>query len=427
MQGAGHRLRKVLGDVLASMAVVIAGLLLCSLTFAQNASAEPIKVGFSLPLTGPEAENGKQLLLALELWRDDVNASGGLLGRPVDLVYYDDAGNPGQVPRLYYRLISDDRADLLLGPYGRSTGAAAMRTLLNFGRVTIGFLGIGVNRVFSYRRYFAMTPTGSEGVKALSNGFFDLAAEQEPKPRTVSILAANNELMAVSAAAANENASAYGFDVIYEKSFPVATKDFTSVVQAAKSINADVVFIATDQRDTLGILQTVNRLGLTPKMLGGYMTGLASGPIKEQLGPQLNGIVSAENFGLAKSLRFPGIADVLKRYRAAAAREQADPLGYDVAPFGYSAGQVLAQAVKATQSLDPDKLADYMHHHSFSTVLGNIAFNEEGEWTDPRVLFTQFQNVANVEQFAGDEVQPILWPPRYATGHIIYPYITAKQ
>src|SRR5262249_40009510 len=85
--------------------------------WAASRAADPIKVGFSMALTGGVAPNGKQNLLALEIWRDDVNARGGLLGRPVELVYYDDQSNPNNVPGIYTKLLSVDNVDLLLGPY----------------------------------------------------------------------------------------------------------------------------------------------------------------------------------------------------------------------------------------------------------------------------------------------------------------------
>ena len=92
-------------------------------------------------------------------------------------------------------------------------------------------------------------------------------------------------------------------------------------------------------------------------------------------------------------------------------------------------GQILAQAVEATGSLDQNALADYMHSHSFQTVAGEIAFAKDGEWAKPRTVFTQFQNVApnDVEQFAAGSKQPILWPPEFKTGDMIYPYANAKK
>ena len=97
----------------AALTLVLAGMLAAP----PARAADPIKVGFSMALTGAVAPNGKQNLLALEIWRDDVNAKGGLLGRPVELVYYDDQSNPNNVPGIYTKLISVDKVDLLIGPY----------------------------------------------------------------------------------------------------------------------------------------------------------------------------------------------------------------------------------------------------------------------------------------------------------------------
>jgi branched-chain amino acid transport system substrate-binding protein len=138
---------------------------------APARAADPIKVGFSMALTGSVAQNGKQLIIALELWRDDVNANGGLLGRPVQLVYYDDQSNPGNVPGIYTKLITIDKVDLLLGPYATNMAAAAMPVIMQHNMMTISILAVDVNRHFHYSRYFDMIPVGPEGTKAFSRGF----------------------------------------------------------------------------------------------------------------------------------------------------------------------------------------------------------------------------------------------------------------
>jgi len=143
---------------------------------APARAADPIKVGFSMALTGSVAQNGKQLIIALELWRDDVNANGGLLGRPVQLVYYDDQSNPANVPAIYTKLITVDKVDLLLGPYATNMAAAAMPVIMQHNMTTISILAVNVNRHFHYSRYFDMIPVGPEGTKAFSRGFFSLAA-----------------------------------------------------------------------------------------------------------------------------------------------------------------------------------------------------------------------------------------------------------
>src|SRR6266571_9312179 len=147
------------------VAAVAAVVTLSFALFGSARAADPIKVGFSMALTGSVAQNGKQLIIALELWRDDVNAHGGLLGRPVELVYYDDQSNPTNVPGIYTKLITVDKVDLLLGPYATNMAAAAVPVVMQHNMTTITMLAIGVNSHFNYPKYFSMVPVGPEGVK----------------------------------------------------------------------------------------------------------------------------------------------------------------------------------------------------------------------------------------------------------------------
>jgi branched-chain amino acid transport system substrate-binding protein len=307
--------------------------------------------------------------------------------------------------------------------------AAAMPVIMENNKTTITIFGVGVNRHFNYGRYFSMVPVGPEGVKAFSKGFFELAAAQQPKPQTVAMLSADAEFAKTSADGARENAATYGFKIVYDKSYPPATTDFAPTVRAVQATGADIVFVAAYPPDSVGIVRAAHEIGLAPKMFGGTMIGLLITPIKAQLGPILDGIVIMESFVPAPTFDFPGLAEVLKRYRAMAAGEKLDPFGYGFVPFGYAAGQILAQAVEGTKSLDQNALADYIHSHSFATVAGEITFAKDGEWAKPRTVYTQFQNVApnDVEQFATGSKQPILWPPEYKTGDMIYPYAAARK
>ncbi len=413
-------------SVVASLAATLLSALLAR---TPAGAAEPIKVGFSMALTGAVAQNGKQLIIALELWRDDVNAHGGLLGRPVQLVYYDDQSNPANVPNIYTKLISVDKVDLLLGPYATNMAAPAMPVIMDHNMTTISILAIGVNRHFNYARYFSMVPVGPAGVKAFSEGFFDLAAAQQPKPQTVALVAADAEFSKTSVDGARENAKARGFRIVYDQSYPPSTTDFAPVMRAVQAANPDVVFVAAYPPDTVGIVRAAQEIGLKPKMFGGTMIGLLITPIKMQLGPLLDGIVIMESFVPAPTFNFSGVADVLTRYRDKAKGQQIDPLGYAFVPFGYAAGQVLAQAVEGTKSLDHNKLAEYIHGHTFATVVGDVAYGKDGEWAAPRTLFTQFQNVAanDLDQFRTGKVQPVLWPEKYKTGTIVYPYAAARK
>ena len=137
-------------------------------------AAEPIKVGFSMALTGGLAVNGKQCLLALQIWRDDVNAKGGLLGRPVELVYYDDQSNPSNVPGIYTKLIDVDKVDLVVGPYATNMVAPALPVIMQHNLVDVSIQALDVNSEFHYGRYFATLPVGQNPKLAFAEGFFDI-------------------------------------------------------------------------------------------------------------------------------------------------------------------------------------------------------------------------------------------------------------
>jgi len=402
---------------------------LVGLTGAAAQSGNPIKVGMSLALTGAGAPAGKMLQAAIEMWRDDVNAKGGLIGRPVEVIVYDDQSNPANVPNLYTKLITVDKADLLLGPYGTNYVAPVMPTIIQNKKLLISYTAIGINDQYHYDKYFSMVPVGSDGVNAFSKGFFELAAQQNPKPQTVAIIAADAEFAQSAAQGAREELKKHGFKLVYDKSYPPSTTDFTPVMRAVQAANADIVYAGAYPPDSVGLVRAANEIGLNPKMFGGALIGQLVTPIKAQLGPVQNGLVITESFVPSPKLNFPGLDDVMKRYQAKAGELKTDPIGFAFVPFGYTNGQILQQAVTATKSLDHEVLAKYIHANSFKTVVGEISFGKDGEWSKPRMVVTQFQNIepSNVEQFKSGVKQPILWPPEYKTGTMIYPYEAARK
>src|SRR5258707_1380508 len=368
--------RKALGAVAAAL---LAGLCWSSDAMAQ--SGNPIKVGMSLALTGAGAPAGKMLQAAVELWRDDVNAKGGLLGRPVEIIVYDDQSTPASVPGLYTKLISVDKADLLLGPYGTNFVAPVMPTIIQNKKMLISFTAIGINDQYHYDKYFSMVPVGSDGVNAFSKGFFEMAAKQNPKPQTVAIIAADAEFAQAAAQGAREELKKHGFKLIFDKSYPPNTTDFTPVMRAVQAANADIVYAGAYPPDSVGLVRAANEVGLNPKMFGGAMIGMLVTTLKVQLGPITNGIVITESFVPSPKLNFPGLDDLMKRYQAKAPELKTDAIGFAFVPFGYTNGQILDQAVTATKSLDHDMLAKYIHGHSFKTVVGELSFGKDGEWS----------------------------------------------
>ena len=143
-----------------------------------------------------------------------------------------------------------------------------------------------------------------------------------------------------------------------------------------------------------------------------------------QLGDKLNRVVNYHLYVPSPKMKFPGIEEFLKTYQARAPQQGTDPLGFYQPPFAYAAMQVLEQAVKATGSLDDGKLADYIHKSAFNTIVGEIRFDEKGEWAKPRLLMVQFQNVqgGNLDQYMTSGKQVILYPPGYKDGELQQPF-----
>jgi branched-chain amino acid transport system substrate-binding protein len=420
MNGRRHALRSLAAAALAS---------LIGLTGAAAQSGNPIKVGVGLSLTGGSAPAGKMIQAALDIWRDDVNAKGGLLGRPVEIIAYDDQSAPANVPGIYTKLITVDKADLLLGPYATNFVAPAMPTIMQNNKMTISFTAIGINRHFNYPKYFSMVPVGPDGVNAFSKGFFEVASQQKPKPQTVALLGADAEFARSAIDGAKEELKKHGFKVIYEQSYPPATTDFTPMLRAIQAANADIVYIGAYPPDNVGIIRAANEIGLTPKMFGGAMIGMLITPIRVQLGPIANGLIIVETFLPSPKLQFAGLDSVMQRYQAKAGELKTDPLGFAFVPIGYAAGQILAKAVTETKSLDHDKLAAYLSANPFDTVVGQVKFAKDGEWTEARQFTTQVQNVTpnNLDQFRDGAKTPVLWPPAFKSGDIIYPYADARK
>jgi branched-chain amino acid transport system substrate-binding protein len=412
-----------------SLAVSAAALALaCGAASAQAPSGEPIKIGFGMSLTGPLAANGKSSLLAMKIWEEDTNAKGGLLGRPVKLVYYDDQSTPSSVPGLYSKLLDVDKVDLIVSGYASTQIAAAMPVAISKKKLIISLFGTGINDEFRYDRYFSMIPNGPTPKPAFTRGFFKVAEAQKPKPQTIAIAMADAEFGRNACEGAAENAKTAGFKVVYSRTYPPATTDFTPIVRAVQALNPDLFVVCSYPLDSVGMVKAMNEVGFKPKMWGGAMVGLQATVFKTQLGPLLNGLVNFETWLPHKTMEFPGSMDLIKKYQARAGAEGVDPLGYYMPVWAYAYLQVLGQAVEGTKSLDDGKLADYIRNNTFKTTVGDVKFGKGGEWAVERVMAVQFQGIKSnsIEEFRKLDTMPVLYPPEYKSGDVIYPYEKAK-
>jgi len=393
---------------------------------AQN----PITIGFGMALTGGLAPIGKAALLAMQIWEAETNAKGGVLGRPVKLVFYDDQSNPSTIPGIYTKLLDVDKVDLVVSGYATNMIAPAMPIIIQHKRTFLSLFGLAVNSEFNYPKYFSFTPTGGpEPKQSFAAGFFAVAMAQDPKPQTLAIVGADAEFPHNAMAGARVLAKQAGLKTVYDKTYPPTTTDYTPIVRAIQATNPDLVLVCSYPPDTVGMVRAAHEVGLKAKLFGGGMVGLQSTAIKTQLGPLLNGIVDYDFWLPWSKLASPESKAFLEQYQAKAPSAGGDPLGYYLPPFAYSYMQVLQQAVEGSKGLDQDKLADYLRSHTFQTIVGDVKFGSNGEWAEPRVLAVQFRGIKanDLEQFKDGQTEVILWPPELKTGEVIYPYSDAKK
>lgn len=417
-------------DVVRAWMVV--GVLVAALPAASASvagAAEPVRIGFGMALTGGLAGNGKAALLAMQIWAEDVNKRGGLLGRKVELVYYDDQTKPATVPGIYSKLLDVDKVDLVVSGYGTNLIAPAMPIVIERKLVFMGLFGLAVNEKFSYPHYFQIMPAGPEPKTDWSRGFFEIAAKQQPRPRTITLVGADAEFAQNAVAGARANAKRYGLTIVYDKAYPPATADFTPIARAIQATNPDIVYVGSYPPDSAGMVRAAHEVGLQPKLFGGGMVGLQYASLLTSLGPMLNGIVNYDFWVPEPTLNFPGIEEFLKKYQAQAQKVGVDPLGHYLPPWAYAYVQVLGQAVEATRSLDQKTLGEYIRTHQFDTVVGKVAFAPNGEWAKSRALMVQFQNIKgnDVDQFRQAGRRIVLYPEDVRSGDLIYPYAKAKQ
>lgn len=417
----------------AKATLLSGALLAASVLFAEPPAAraaDPITIGFGMALTGSLAPNGKAALLAMQIWESDINAKGGLLGRPVKLVYYDDQSNPANIPALYTKLLDVDKVDIAISGYATNMTVPAIPIMMQQKRTFLGLLALDGNAEFHYPNYFSVSPTGGPHPKqSFSKGFFEVAKGLNPAPKTIAFVGADAEFPRNALEGAHELAKEEGLKIVYDRTYPPSTTDYTPIVRAIQASSPDLVFVASYPADTVGILRAANEIGLKARLFGGGMVGLQATAIKTQMGPLLNNVVDYDFWLPIGHFATPDALAFLKEYQAKAATAGVDLLGYYLPPFAYADMQVLQAAVEGTKSLDQQKLADYLRSHTFKTVAGDITFGANGEWTESRVLEVQFQNVkgSDVNQFKDPKVEVVLYPPELKDGSVITPYVGPKN
>jgi branched-chain amino acid transport system substrate-binding protein len=384
-----------------------------------------VKIGMSMPQTGSLGAGGQAALLAIRMWVEDVNKKGGLLGRKVEFIVYDDQTNPANTPGIYTKLLDVDRVDLLIAPYGTVPTAPIMPLVKQRGLLLMGNFSFQVNHKVEHDMWFNNSPWND--ASSWSDGFFK--AGQKAGAKSVAILAADQEFAQNLANGARALAKKGGIKSVYDQNYPPTTTDFSSLIRSIRAARPDMVFVMSYPNDSVAIVRAVNEIGLGSQVqiFGGGMVGLQFTPIMSSLGSLLNGVLNYNSY--VPGMKYPGIDDFLARYAKRAAEAKVDPLGFYLPPFNYAIGQIFEQAIGATKSLDHKKLAAWLHANEVKTIVGPIRWDKSGEWANPRVVQAQFRGIADkdMEQFRSPSKQVVIYPDEYKTGNVITPFEKARS
>jgi branched-chain amino acid transport system substrate-binding protein len=397
------------------------------LTSGADAQQPPIKIGMSMAQTGGLAGGGKASLLGIEIWRDAVNAKGGLLGRKVELVVYDDKSSAAETPALYAKLLDVDKVDLLFAPYATVPTAPLMPLVKQRGLLLMGNFSFQVNSKVGHDMWFNNAPWGPADSFAAT--FLDLG--QKAGGKSMALLTADQEFAQNLAQIAREVAKKRGINIVFDQAYPPTTVEFSSILRALNAAKPDIVYVASYPPDSAAILRAVNEIGVgdNVKIFGGGMVGLQFAAVMENLGSLLNGVVNYNTWLPEPSMYHEGTKEFFEIYAKRAVEAKVDPLGYYIAPYGYAMGQMVEQAVNATKSFDHKALAKYLHANEHKTIVGPIAFAPDGEWKQAAAVQAQFRGVANknLEQFRTPGKQVILFPEKLKSGELIAPFESARK
>jgi len=419
MLGGKMNRRRVFGW---AMAVAVLGL-----TSGASAEEPPIKIGMSMAQTGGLAAGGKASLLGIEIWRDDINARGGLLGRKVELVVYDDKSSAAETPAIYAKLLDIDKVDLLFAPYATVPTAPIMPLVKQRGMLLMGNFSFQVNSKVGHDMWFNNAPWGP--ADSWASAFLGLG--QKAGGKTVAFLSADQEFAQNLVKTARDVAKQRDMPVVFDQAYPPNTVEFSSIIRALNAAKPDIVYVASYPPDSAAILRAVNEIGVgdNVKIFGGAMVGLQFAGVMENLGSLLNGVVNFNTWLPEPSMYFDGTKAFFETYSKRAVAAKVDPLGYYLAPFGFAMGQLIEQAVNATKSLDQKTLAKYLRENVHQTIIGPIAYSADGEWKETATLEAQFRGVVdkNINQFRSSGRQVILFPDRLKTGDLIFPFEAARK
>ncbi len=386
---------RCLGKRLAPVA--LAGVVAASLPLPADAQT-PIKIGASMSVTGTYAKPGSYQKEGYDVCIDELNGKGGLLGRKVELVIYDDQSQPATAVKLYEKLITEDKVDAVMGPYSSAVSEAVANVTEKYKKVMVAPLAATTSIFKKGRKYIFMVITPAENYL---DGLIDMAAKRGLK--TVAIINEDTLFPKASAAGTAEAAKKRGMQVVLQEAYPKGNTDFSALLVKIKAANPDVIAAGTYFDDAVAITRQMKELNVNPKMFG-LTVGGDLPEFYDLLKQNAEYIYGSTQWD--ESLPYPGQKEFLAAYTKKFKHEPS----YHAAA-GYAGCLIYGEAVKRAGTLDADKVREQLLKMEIKTAFGDYKVEPDGFQVAHKMVMLQWQDGKRV----------VVWPDDLASGKMRYP------
>lgn len=393
---------------IVAMAAVAAGCLslVASPVLAQGA---PVRVGSTLALTGPLSATALVHKLVGEIYVEDLNSRGGLLGRKVEWIVKDDQSKPDVARTLYEQLVTSDKVDLLMGPYATGAILSAIGVAQRYNKMLIHHT-MGVPSLAKYDMHFPAWSLGPDPGTTVPNTLFDALAASPKPPKTIAIVTSKFPSLHFLSLGAREVAKKRGLQEVLFLEWEFGNRDFGPIAARVKDAKPDLVFVGDIGLEGNMLLEAMKKLDYEPPLH--FHLYPAPGPMATS--PETKNALSVTIFEEhAPFTNDPVAAKFVKTYN-----ERAKAAGFPYtkvevqAAASFTAWQLLEASVVATKSLDDKKMADWLKANQVKTVQGTLRFDKGNNFGDDLMRIKQVQN--------GNWVT--VWPKEWAA-----PGATLKQ
>jgi branched-chain amino acid transport system substrate-binding protein len=367
-------------------------------TAVPAAAQAPIKIGASISLTGTYAKPGTYQKEGYELCAQEANDRGGLLGRKVEFVIYDDQSTPATGVRLYEKLITEDKVDAVMGPYSSPITEAVANVSEKYKKVMVSPLAATTSIFRKGRKYIFMVISPAE---VYLEGLVDMAAKRGLK--TIAIVNEDTLFTKSSAIGVADLAKKRGLQIVLQEAYPKGNTDFSALLTKIKAANPDVIAASTYFDDAVALTRQMKELNVNPKMYGVTVGGDLPEfyDLLKQNAEYIYGATQWEH-----TLPYPGQKEFYAAYKAKFNREPA----YHSAA-GYAGCVTYLEAVKRAGTLDADKVREALLKLEMRTMFGDYKVDADGFQLAHKMVMFQWQDGKKVT----------VWPDDLANGKVRYP------